>query len=71
MARSWVLQVRKVLRLLLLVLPRGSLILLHLQLPALLVQGLQLLNLSIKVSYRSWSRNNSVNIIGRSILHAS
>ena len=65
-----VLQVRKVLNLLLLVLPRGFLILLHLQLPALLVQGLQLLNLSVRVSYRSWSRRNRFKT-GRSVLHAS
>ena len=61
---------RKVLKLLLLVLPRRFLILLHLQLPALLVQALQLLNLFVGVSYRSRSRNNRSKT-GRSILHTS
>ena len=64
------LEVREVLKLLQLVLPRRFLILLNLHLPALLVHALQRLNHLVRISWWSWAQS-SASGIARSILQTS
>src|SRR5213082_3531154 len=56
---GWALEVREVLKLLRLVLPRRFLILLYLKLPTLLVHALQRLNHLVRISWWSWAQSSA------------